>query len=135
MSIWTHVAGIIRIDVLVLRPTSAESYRKEFEERFGKISTFDDPCDTIIPKGSECSLQYRICDSNDDSCMARFHVDIWGDLRDYDKGDTPEIVEWIKKATKGLAIRDAVISIHTEGHKPDMLFRTDGEWEFIAGEK
>ena len=93
MSIWTHVAAIIRIDsikVLGVGPCSKE----DIEKVLGPIVTFGSTDEEYgactLPCGSEGSLKYSVWENEDDSSMAAFTVSIFGDLRNYDETDSIE---------------------------------------------
>ena len=122
MSIWTHVAGIVRIDdVRFLSQTDWLVY-------FGKECLFSDSSETWIdaeqhpdqylPMGSEGSLQSSIWINPDENSLAAYTVMIFGDLRDY---NTPEaILNWFKKKLEDvdISVRQAVITIECEVMEP-----------------
>src|SRR5687768_7593286 len=113
MSVWTHVAGIVRLDgIKVLRPYT----KKKVEEVFGKMVLYDDEEDTdqaTVPYGSEGSLQYLVHEYGEGLpwCV----VSIWGDLRDYDRPG--EVVGWLDRVLshKMMMVRSAVLEIYVEG--------------------
>ena len=118
MSVWTHVAGLIRIDVLRFEdinyiPIIEESLKKTFGEVFGFNDEWPDE-ETIknskIPWGSEGTLKYIITENPYKSSMAAFDVIIKGDLRDYD--DLDYIIEWFKNGLKDFSVRQAVITVN-----------------------
>ena len=119
MSVWTHVAGIIRVD----------SFRElegdlDFTEIFGKElkyadSNFSDAynhTDKYLPFGSEGSLKITIWDNPDKFQMAAYPVSIFGDLRDYDEPE--KIIGWFKDKCSKLLIRDAVITARSSDSEP-----------------
>lgn len=120
MSVWTHVAGIVRIDDLqFLGQTDWLAY-------FGKECLYsdsgevwkdaDEHPDEYLPMGSEGSLRSSIWKNPDPHSMAAYTVMIFGDLRDYCTSNT--IVDWFKKKLEGIPlVRQAVITVYTEGEK------------------
>lgn len=133
MSIWTHVAGVIRIDGF---PGYTEEFDNEtvLDRAVGKVLNFHDdavrwndadehPYD-FMPCGSEGSLERSLWTNPDPSHMARWTLTVFGDLRDYD--DVNAIIEWFKNrcakihsdAFKCASVRNAVITVECE----------DGNW-------
>lgn len=124
MSVWTHIAGIIRVDDIRFTDEIPN-----FDIIFGKEWTFDDlwnstPVyddfetnpETFMPSGSEGSLTKSVWVNPDRSEMGAYTISIFGDLRDY---DTPEkIVEWFKERCNEVWVRQAIISVETEGRDP-----------------
>lgn len=107
MSVWTHVAGIIRIDDL------------RFDERSPKEVIAKSL--SYIPGGSEGCLDYSVNVNPDISHLAAYVISIWGDLRDYDDAD--EVKEWFVNWCDVLGnifagIRNAVITIEVEEQEP-----------------
>ena len=133
MSVWTHVAGVIRIDAIRFDPNNIP----DFDAIFGKEWTFDDMWDNepvyieferfperFMPNGSEGSLQKSVWVNPDRSSMASYVVTIFGDLRDY---DTPNAVaEWFEECCEKVSVRQAVIAIETEGRLPIFYKYKDG---------
>lgn len=110
MSQWTHVCGCIRVDAIRGIEPNCE---KKIKEALGRIVNYgDESYETIIPCGSEGSLEYHIIENPDPYSLAAFTVPIWGDLRDYD--DVEEIKQWFKSACDKLFVRNAVINIEVE---------------------
>lgn len=109
MSVWTHVAGVIRVDDL---PWAA---KKDFDKIF-RSSTFNNPNpDCNMPCGSEGSLQCIIWTNPADDDLFRYNITIWGDLRNYGTARIPEIKEWWDKTLKMCGmIRQAVLEINPE---------------------
>lgn len=95
MSIWTHVAAIIRIDTIKGFGMGPQS-KEELEKVLGPVAKFngsdEDWNSCTLPRGSEGSLQYAIWENEDESCVAAFTVSVFGDLRDYD--ETESIEKW-----------------------------------------
>lgn len=106
MSVWTHVNGVIRFDGIAALGDSKPDC--------GNMAHFEDSeevwdkCD--IPCGSEGSLTINIWENPDETCLARWTVTIFGDLRDYDNDD--EIIEYFNRITKDNFIRDGLFSIN-----------------------
>lgn len=124
MSVWTHVTGVVRIDSI---RTSDDI--PNFDKYFGKEWAFDDMWDdesiyrefeinpdAFMPSGSEGSLQKSVWVNPDRSCMSAYTVTIFGDLRDYDDPDV--IISWFKDCCKNVWVRQAIITVETEGKKP-----------------
>lgn len=110
MSQWTHVAGIFRIDALII---SEEVQKETIEEIKGLIVNGDD---TPLPCGSEGSLKYEVIPNPSLNSLSAFTVPVWGDLRDYDGAE--EIKSWFESVCRNLWIRQAIIEIHVEGRDP-----------------
>ena len=125
MSVWTHVAGVVRIDAIRFDPNDIP----DFDAIFGREWTFDDMWDdepaytdavenpdAFMPCGSEGSLEKSVWVNPDRSSMASYVVTIFGDLRDYDS--PVSIVEWFKKCCEKVMVRQAIITVETEGREP-----------------
>lgn len=119
MSNWTHVAGIVRIDML-----DFEGFMTEDKIRavFGKVLSFNDPeeawleyeahPDDFLPFGSEGSLEMTVWMNPDRFCLPRATVSIFGDLRDHDNPDA--IIAWFKDKCSEFWIRNASIVVNNE---------------------
>ena len=109
MSVWTHVAGVIRIDSLRLFQN---------EPNFNRIfvkSLWDDNNISNMPTGSEGSLDYRVIENPDESDMAAYTVVIFGDLRDYGADRTQDIKDWWERVLSEFdMVRQAVLQICPE---------------------
>ncbi|MBO7734487.1 MAG: hypothetical protein J6S67_18120 [Methanobrevibacter sp.] len=125
MSIWTHVAGVVRIDAIRFDPNDIP----DFDTIFGREWTFDDMWDdepaytdsienpdAFMPCGSEGSLEKSVWVNPDRNSMSAYTITIFGDLRDYDDPDA--IVSWFKDCCKDVWVRQAIITVETEGKKP-----------------
>lgn len=129
MSQWTHVAAVIRFDDIKI-----VADKTPFAPELGHTCSFeDDPtkwnaCD--VPCGSEGSLRYYVWNNPDLSDMAAYTVMIWGDLRDYDNSD--EIIDYLKRITKGKLIRQGTATIAIEGRKTLTLLYNNGNWETVS---
>lgn len=102
MSIWTHVAGCIRID----------SIRIDKADEKRDIKKISEAIRTDIPTGSEGTLNYRIAINYDLCYLAAYVVTIFGDLRDYD--NIAEIEQWFNAICSQFFIRQAVLTIECE---------------------
>ena len=125
MSVWTHVAGIIRIDDIRLGDTLPD-----FDKLIGKECQWESPTEVwddmecrpedYLPMGSEGSLEKSVWINPDKGCMSSYTVSIFGDLRDYE--DSESIIEWFKNKINEIneikGVRQAVIISETEGKNP-----------------
>lgn len=118
MSIWTHVAGIIRID----------------DTRFdgSNVKRIKEIVKDSLPYGSEGSLKFEVCESPEHSSIAAYVVSIFGDLRDFDSSS--EVIDWFKgvcckidemNSDDIILIRQATITSRTEGRKSE-------DWTFVS---
>ena len=117
MSIWSQVAGIIRIDDI--RALDSEF---DFDELIGKeclwnddMSVWDDQekhPEKYMPMGSEGSLQKSIWVNPNTSCLDAYTVSIFGSLRDHT--DVDGIIEWFKKVCNKCWVRNATITIEND---------------------
>ena len=133
MSIWTHVSGVVRIDDIRLLSNGSP----KFDKIFGKEWSFDDMWENMpvygefekhpedfMPYGSEGSLQKSIWVNLQKEDMAAYTVSIFGDLRDY---DTPQkIIDWFVDCCNKCMVRQAVITVETEGYEPLNYFYKEG---------
>ena len=123
MSVWTHVTGVVRIDSIRISDDIPN-----FDKLFGKEWTFDDMWDdepiyrefeidpAFMPSGSEGSLNKSVWVNPDKNCMSAYTITVFGDLRDYDDPDA--IILWFKDCCKNVWVRQAIITVETEGRKP-----------------
>ena len=125
MSVWTHVAGIIRVDGFRLNESDPEP---NWDELIGKELNWDDDSEVrevreirknyhkcseeFMPCGSEGSLKKVIWKNPDKNSLASYTVSVFGDLRDYD--DLVKIEKWFTKVCSKLWVRDAVITADCE---------------------
>jgi len=112
MSIWTHVIGCIRVDGI----PDLGARIHTIEKILGPICTFDNWNDaSILPRGSEGGLQYRIIEYH--TGLPWIVIPVWGDLRDFD--DVEKLREWWADILLKLRwIRDAVLRVQVEGREP-----------------
>ena len=124
MSRWTHVSGIIRVDGL------AGIKEPDFDKLF-KVAYWDQPkswdhCN--MPCGSEGSLKYKVEVNPDPTCLARYVVTIWGDLRDY--GDEKQIFaieHWFRGIVKKLdLVRMAVMEVIEDKNENNCILVVTG---------
>lgn len=120
MSIWTHVAGVMRIDYIKLN----DDPELDFDELIGKECLWDSNYEVFedadkhpelyLPMGSEGSLQKSVWINPKDSHASRYTVSIFGDLRDHESCD--EIIEWFKSKCESLGgrVRQATITVNNE---------------------
>jgi len=119
MSIWTHVAGVIRFDSLRdLMPgrmwTPNLGTPAYYEDEGLNLVGDWDKCD--VPHGSEGSLRWQIWDNPSKNSMASHTVSIWGDLRDYE--NVQEVVDYFNRITKGQHVRQACFTVEVEYREP-----------------
>jgi len=122
MSVWTHVAGIIRIEgVRELSWTDKKiTYTQAIEKAlaqndcFGQQYGFDDdwPEDPAnpIPFGSEGTVRYYVVARTGTSLVCSHDIVIHGDLRDYE--DIEAVIKWFINGCDHLYVRQAVITVN-----------------------
>ena len=118
MSVWTHVAGTIRVDCL-----RGLEKKPKFKKIFVK-DTYNgkDKGKCNMPSGSEGSLDYYIIENPDECSIAAYTVVIHGDLRDFGKNKEEELIEWWNKVLKKCKnIRQAVLQAWFEDDKDNPL--------------
>lgn len=105
MSVWTHIAGIIRLDSLF-----THVYYEDVEDLIAKSE---------IPSGSEGMLGTRVLSVNDKDYVHTLSVVIDGDLRDFE--DVEGVQGWLENVfggkdfrTLGLTVRDASVQMACE---------------------
>ena len=127
MSIWTHVAGCIRIDDYNAIVNSEN--KTNLEKIFAKDTWYNPNKNGNMPYGSEGSLDVEIIDRNEEGAAYMRVVTICGDLRDYDKEDCEDIKKWWydipQKLGKACAIRNAVIEVQSEDGADFILTEKD----------
>lgn len=120
MSIWTHVAGCIRVDSIDCIHDITPEIKKIF-----KSCSFDSPREDWdkcnMPCGTEGSVQWSLWVNPDKSAMASHVITLFGDLRCYGKDEEKEITLWWKRTISKLntckgsfGVRDAILSVRFE---------------------
>ena len=119
MSIWTHVAGIIRVDHISMLSNNKEL---DFDELLGKELRWEDDSEVwedaekhpekYMPYGSEGSLQKSVWVNPHDYCAARYTVSVFGDLRSHQ--DVDGVIEWFKSICSKVCVRNATIVVDNE---------------------
>lgn len=125
MSVWTHVAGCIRVDSFpfMTQPDFKKIFIKELwdEKDDGKCN---------MPSGSEGSLDYRIIRNPDPHAMSAYTIVIFGDLRDFGKEDKDEIINWWNRVLKECGmIRQAVLQAIFEDEKEPLILQSGIQYE------
>lgn len=126
MSVWTHVAGIARIDSFDVIPNET------FEEKIGYVVKWESASwewdlantkpELFTPFGSEGGVNYSIIENKEEGSVDKYCVTFYGDLRNYDDVDAVEC--WFEKILyeSGFMIRDAVLSIDLEFGEKRIVF-------------
>ena len=124
MSVWTHVAGVIRLDSLRFDDSTPDWNELIGKECMWRSDNWDDYYyhpEEFLPGGSEGTLRLSTWVNPNISHTAAYTITIFGDLRDYDNPNT--IIDWFKNkceeilSTKGngiILIRQAVITANNE---------------------
>ena len=122
MSVWTHVAGVIRVDsIRGLMPAP------KFDKIFVK-SLWGDNNISNMPTGSEGSLDYRVIENPEESSIAAYTVVIFGDLRDCDADRTQDIKDWWERVLSEFdMVRQAVLQICPEDGE-SVILKKDYPW-------
>lgn len=125
MSVWTHVAGCIRVDSFpfMAQPDFKKIFIKELWDE-------KDEGECNMPNGSEGSLDYRIIRNPDPDAMSAYTVLIFGDLRDFGKDDRNEIEEWWNRVLKECGmIRQAILQVIFENEKEPLILQSGVKYE------
>ena len=115
MSIWTHIAGNIRIDALAFLGTK---FVDELKVNIGSSCSFSDETEVwdkcTVPTGSEGSVQYKIISYGEPTHLAWGSVQVWGDLRDFDSPQ--EIFDWVQRICSGIeySVRQCAVFVEVE---------------------
>ena len=121
MSIWSHVAAIVRVDDI----RSLRGGELDFDDIFGKECLFESPSEVwddadehpekYLPMGSEGTLEKSVWVNPDKSCMAAYTVSIFGDLRDHT--DVDGIINWFKDIViNKVCTRQATITVENRAY-------------------
>lgn len=122
MSVWTHVAGAIRVDCLRClgkKPDFNKIFVSELwnENKFGACN---------MPRGTEGSLDFRVIENPDKDSIAAYTVVIFGDLRDFGAEDIYVIEDWWNEVLEQCGIiRQAVLQIQPEDGDVKILEQKD----------
>ena len=125
MSVWTHVAGCIRVDSFsfMTQPDFKKIFVKELWDE-------KDEGECNMPNGSEGSLDYRIIRNPDPHAMSAYTIIIFGDLRDFGKEDKDEIINWWNRVLKECGmIRQAVLQAIFEDEKEQLILQSGIQYE------
>lgn len=118
MSNWTHVAGIIRVDLIRWEGDEKIDFIKElgksciYSDSDEIWEEFEEYPERFLPSGSEGTLQMSVWENPSKNHVAAYTVSIFGDLRDHDSCD--EIIEWFKKQCEKFWVRNAIITVENE---------------------
>jgi len=129
VSIWTHIAGLIRVDWL---PLYSEKKVMYFLQR---ILSKD------IPMGSEGGIKWRIQRIRDSPYPVLFaNIVLWGDLRDFGISDIEKIEKWLKKVAlkmdfANLPIRQGVVEVQVEFQNRIIYYYQSKQWRKIEGSR
>lgn len=117
MSVWSQVAGIIRIDGIQSLYDDID-----FDKIIGKeclwhsdLSVWEDQQanpEKYLPMGSEGSLEKSIWINPDKRSLTAYTVSIFGSLRDHT--DVDGIIKWFKDICDKNWVRNAVITIDND---------------------
>ena len=122
MSVWTHVAGVIRVDC-IRSICEQPDFNKIFVRELWNENTFG-ACN--MPMGSEGSLDFRVIENPDKDSIAAYTVVIFGDLRGFGAEDIHIIEDWWDKVLKQFGmIRQAILQIQPEDGKVKILEQKD----------
>ena len=123
MSVWTHVAGCIRVDSFRFMP------QPDFKKIFVKeLWDEKDEGECNMPNGSEGSLDYRIIRNPD--AMSAYTIAIFGDLRDFGKEDKEELVNWWNRVLNECGmIRQAVLQVIFEDSEEPLILQSGVKYE------
>lgn len=114
MSIWTHIAGCIRIDSMKCHHGIASELAKILKA-----------VEKDIPIGSEGALTYDVIKNPDEYMVAKYYIALHGDLRDYDSSKEIEVKLWWDKLIKKIGknnIRQAVLQVNFEDMKDSIIY-------------
>lgn len=111
MSIWTHVAGVIRVDCIRCICKQPDFNKIFVRELWGENTS--GACN--MPMGSEGSLDFRVIENPNKDALAAYTVVIFGDLRDFGVADIQTIEDWWGGVLDQCGmIRQAILQIQPE---------------------
>jgi hypothetical protein len=135
---WTHVAGIVRIDALRFSDEESNTQlTNEIKELLGTPKNYneiefypDGTTNTKVPYGSEGSLNYEVRLNDDYDMLPAGYISIFGDLRDFGgRSDQMKIMDWIMSLSSRFVIRQATIQINDNYEDDTVIFYYyGGEW-------
>lgn len=100
MSQWVHINASIRYDSLRLDEDDLNTITSKLGQG---------------PQGSEGGLNHSIWTNSGSNAIAAYTVNIFGDLRDFDKEDINDIKDWFAYLTLNtVSIRSAIMEIDIE---------------------
>ena len=120
MSVWAHVAGVVRIDDIRFDNNNPPDFDKIFGAEFDyeELSDANYYFGKMMPCGSEGTLHKSVYINPDCSHISSYTVSIFGDLRDF--YSSKEIIDWFTDCLKNLAVRQASILVEIE--RDDSVF-------------
>lgn len=126
MSVWTHINGNIRVDGI-----GGLTDEPDFGEILGKVTNYydEETVETILPEGSEGSLDYNVWKNPRKHDVFTYSVSIFGDLRDYE--DVDYIERWFDEVCKKLWIRQASLQVEVEWGEKVLLYWDDDKEKVI----
>jgi len=126
VSIWTHIAGVIRVDQLLINT------RQLTEEEMIHLVALGAPVGSEDGLAFTASKTQSIDGAGFSLCWG--HVSFGGDLRDYGFEDVKLLkTQWLEKIPNRLkvhsaAIRQAIVLVEPEDHDAIMYVYNDPEW-------
>lgn len=128
MSIWTHIAGCIRVDDMKMM------FQSNNKTDFSKIFVRDTWChpnnNGNLPTGSEGSIDVEFIERTDDDASDHMRtIALFGNLRDFDEEDCQSVIDWWYNIPQSLGndciIRQAVLQVSPENGKMIVLTEKD----------
>ena len=124
MSSWTAINAAIRFDHLSV-------VQGPFDPFFGHTCTYEDgeaeweQCD--VPNGSEGSLQYKYVEYPDnENALVQGSLVIWGDLRDFEEADHPQVIEYLTRICEDREVRSGIAQLNEQVYAYD---RESSTWK------
>ena len=128
MSIWTHIAGCIRVDdmKMIFQPNN----KTDFSKIFVRNTWYHSNDNGNLPTGSEGSIDVEFIDRADDEATDYIRaIALFGDLRDFDEEDCQSVIDWWYSIPQSLGndciIRQAVLQVSPENGKMIVLTEKD----------
>ncbi len=138
MSVWSHIAGVVRYDILILagRPVDEPEFHSY---KWSDSETSMEKCN--VPCGSEGSLTINKQDVYRTNNQAFITYSFSGDLRDYGyEEDHDRFEEWLAslipdRKANPIMIRQAVFQVDYEDREGTVIYQYDYDQDkFVAGE-